>query len=91
MGTFLDRIKAADLHSDFVADNITGFIEVLQRRERPRDRRAAEQGDEITPSPLIELHTIVHEPGAHGTISNWQGSVSGHSEHNEDFATDQPA
>jgi hypothetical protein len=50
-----------------------------------------EKRNELAPFQLIELHSISHEPAAHGTISDWQGSVRGHSEHNEDFATDQRA
>jgi urease accessory protein len=38
-----------------------------------------------------DLHSIPHEPGAQGTISNWQRSVSGQSEYNEAFATDPRA
>jgi hypothetical protein len=33
---------------------------------------------------LIELHPIPYEQEAHGRISNWQGSVSGH---NADYST----
>jgi hypothetical protein len=33
------------------------------RRERPRDRRAAEQRDEVAPFQLIELHSVPRQPG----------------------------
>jgi hypothetical protein len=32
----------------------TGLLRA--RRERPRNRRAAEQGDEVAPFPLMEMH-----------------------------------
>jgi hypothetical protein len=37
----------------------TGGLDSLRtRRERPRDRRAAEQRDELAPFQLIELHPL---------------------------------
>jgi hypothetical protein len=55
---------------------LTAYLSSLRRSEGPR-RRAAKKRDELAPLQLIELHPLPHEPGGHGRISNWQGSVSG--------------
>jgi hypothetical protein len=44
------------------------------RRERPRNRRAAEQRDELATLQLVELHSVPRQPGPDCRISNWQRS-----------------
>jgi len=41
------------------------------RRERPRDRRAPEQRDELAPLQLIESHRIPTSRGLDRSISQW--------------------
>jgi hypothetical protein len=48
------------------------------RRERPCDRRAAEQRDEVAAFYLIELHSVPSTRTGFCMISNWQSSVSGY-------------
>jgi len=43
----------------------------------PRDRRAAEQRDELAALQSIELHSMPCQPGPDCRVSNWRGSVSG--------------
>jgi hypothetical protein len=45
------------------------------RRERPRERRAAEKRDEVAPFQLIELHFDPGQPGPNCSIPDWRGSV----------------
>jgi hypothetical protein len=42
------------------APHTTGLLRA--RRERPRSRRAAEDGDELASFPLMEMHASPNEP-----------------------------
>src|ERR1700730_14364373 len=61
-------------------------VPLRTRHERPRNRRAPEQRDELAPFQLIELHSVPCQPGPDYRISNWRGSVSGYQ---SDFATNR--
>jgi len=48
------------------------------RRERPRDRRAAEQRDEVATFQLIECIRSPAQPGPNCRIPSWRRSFSGY-------------
>jgi hypothetical protein len=48
------------------------------RRERPCDRRAADERDELAAFQLIELHSIPASQGLEYRISSWRRIVSGY-------------
>ena len=58
-----------------MADWASGFLGTGP--QRPCDRTAAKQCDELAPFPVTKMHPIPHGPGAHRRIADCGGSVSG--------------
>jgi hypothetical protein len=88
-GTMKISLGIADLKGDVSPTELPQALFQLLKNSHVEPTRSAAaphagyrrllraQRDELASLQLIELHPIPHEPEAHGTISNWQGSVSG--------------
>src|SRR5215471_12291897 len=70
--TMTGKLRGVD-HVAAAARRHVGNLMFLGNSPRPRDRGAAEQGHELAPFQLIELHSI---PASQGRAS--QGRISGY-------------